>query len=387
MVPIKKIYTFVTNTYNVSGLTVNEITQDLNGNNYQSIDTSYYYYQSGLLYDNGYGLTQMYVARPHSVSTKNIQVNSSWGTAAVTEYNYDNWGNTTYIEDPNGNITYMAYANTDNNESNINLSQINLAYQNAKYQTGFPANCYNLLLTKATLVNDPVHNTNQLKQTHYQYDSQGNLLTESAVYGSSYLNISYTYDNYGNMLTKTDPNGNTLCFAYDSTYYVYLTKVFKPDNTTIATYSNFTDFGKPTTVTDPKGNTFSYTYDTIGRMTSETLVNSDPKLGITRNIAYNDAANSVNLSFGNNIAGNTLGWQYGQITYDPLFGKPKLIQRQLNGNWTTLKNITYDTAGRVATEADGMGHTTSYAYDALDRVTQTTYPDNTYSTVSMMIIQ
>jgi RHS repeat-associated protein len=373
---VKKYYFNSDPSGNIAGYTVKEET-------YQSsklikrITTDYYQYK----FKNP-SIPDPFLL-PKTITTYLTKSDSSLGIAATISYEYDDWGNVTKLTTPDGAITRTAYTNTS---SVPNLSTFNTtdgaAYQDALFKNGFGPNICELPLTKATMVKDPIHNTTQLRQTHYQYDLQGDLLTECAVYGNSYLNTTYTYDSYGNMLTKTDPNGNQLCFEYSPTYQAaYLTKVKRPTGTIISTYdygSGGFDIGKPTTVNDPNGNTFSYTYDAIGRMTSETLVNSDPKLGITRTITYNDASNIVNLSFGNNIA----GWQYGQITYDPLFGKPIKIQRQMNGNWTTLKTITYDTAGRVATEADGMGHTTIYAYDALDRVIQTTYPDNTISTAT-----
>ena len=126
--------------------------------------------------------------------------------------------------DPLGDITYMAYANT-NSEKNLH-DQINPLYENARYPTGPSAEIHNLLLTKATIVNDPIHITNLLKQSHFKYNSSGTLQKESVVYdgpqGRTTLDTCYEYDGYGNVTLKRDANGNELRFEYSSLYnYAY----------------------------------------------------------------------------------------------------------------------------------------------------------------------
>jgi YD repeat-containing protein len=233
------------------------------------------------------------------------------------------------------------------------------------------------MVTKATLIKDPVHNTTQLKQTHYKYDARGNLEQESEFYNDGYLHTYYTYDSYGNMTTKTDANGNKLCYEYaDATEKpyksAYLTRVYKPDETTIANYTYDFDTGNKTMFIDPKENVFHYEYDAVNRLTKEWQDNSDPKIGVTRQIIYDDANSTVTLKFGN----DTAGWQEGLTYYDPLFGKPTTLQRKINGSWVTQKQFEYDSNGRLAWGKDGMGHQTTYQYDGLDRKTQITRPNN-----------
>jgi RHS repeat-associated protein len=284
---------------------------------------------------------------------------------AIYKYEYDNWGNITKVTDPKGTKTVMAYANTDCNQT---LSAN--GYQDPLYTTGA---AWDRMITKATLVTDAVHGTTHLKQTHYKYDAAtGNLLQESEVYNGGYLNTYYTYDSYGNVLTKTDANGNKLCFAYDAAYKsAYLTKVATAGGTTVATYDYDFDTGKKIRATDPKGNVYHYEYDGAGRLTGEYLDNSSSKVAITRKITYDDLNNTVALKFGN----TTTGWQEGLITYDPLFGKPTLWQRKVGGDWVTQKRFNYDSSGRLAWKQDGLGHQTTYTYDALDRKTVVTQPN------------
>jgi YD repeat-containing protein len=135
------------------------------------------------------------------------------------------------------------------------------------------------------------------------------------------------------------------------------------------------NIGKKKTATDPKGNIFRYTYDAIGRLLSEKLENSDPNVGVERDLNYNDQTNVVKLTFGNGTI-----QQEGRITFDDLFGKPIKIQRKLNGAWTIIKQYTYDTNGRLYTESDGLGHTITHTYDPLDREVLTQLPNGATTT-------
>lgn len=404
--------------WSINGKLLNQITP-----NYQWLN----------IYGNGYSY---YVGLKTSEAVQYAKSDGSLGSASTTYYEYDNFYNITRKVDPNGNETRFAYANTNSiknlstittdktdtkvemvtktvtvSSSNLNATieslqksgatiletnKIRLStsyrityqilevityyvpagYQDALYTIGAG---YNQPLTKATIIKDPVHNTTQLKQTHYQYDSQGNLLKEREVYNGSYLDTTYTYDSYGNMLSKTDAKGNIINFEYSSTYnYAYPTRVYKPDGTTIATYEYDFDMGVKTKATDPKGNVYRYSYDALGRLTKEWLDTTDPNLAITREIAYDDINNTVFLKYGN----NTKGWQEGLIFYHLALGKPQKIQRKLNGQWVTIKEYDFDSHGRVIAERDNLGHTTSYAYDELDRKIKTTFPNGAFSTVT-----
>jgi RHS repeat-associated protein len=404
----QKVYTL--SSYPLAlGLTVNETTNNLSGDTpYQSVDRTY----------------TAWPHRPATIATKYLINNNAWTNPAVTQYTYDNWGNITKIIDPMGTITYMAYANTDNNGSSLNLSQINSAYQDACFTYG-PSDRHDLLLTKATLITDPSHPNNppQLNQTHYRYDDFGNLRGERVVFPRNppWFESYYYYDSYGNLTIKCDPNNNVIEYKYnigiagvnDGSFLteVYSYKWGSSTSTLIATYNKYNDYnithGKPSTITDANGNIINYIYDATGRVVRERLFNpgttgllSSDKSVVTRQLFYDDVNSQVWIFYGND--GN---WQVGQITYHPVFGKPARIQRKKTNinnyypdpppqmlwvnvreepptSWTTIKKIIYDRDGRISSESDNLGHTTSYQYDPLDRVIKTTYPDGTFATAN-----
>ncbi|HEX3047773.1 MAG TPA: RHS repeat-associated core domain-containing protein [Bacillota bacterium] len=325
-----------------------------------------YSYQSVPVKPNGNTILEETV-RPSQVITQFAKQDGSLGPGLVYDYRYDNCGNNFYLRDPNGTVTWTLYNGTDV----MSLANLPSGIQKPQY-----FNAYTLIrkpATQAVFVTDPVHQTQKLRQTHYEYDGKGNLKTERVVQQTEtgaiqYLDTKYNYDAFGNVTTKTDPKINVIQFEYGPQYnYAYLTRVCQGSGT-LARYDYDYNTGLKTSATDPKGNVYYYEYDAIGRETKEYLSDSDLNVAITKTITYDDSNNKVTLGFGD---------QEGLITYDSLFGKPTLIQRKSNTSYVTIKESSYDSNGRLTWEKDGKQHTTYHSYDALDRETQTKFPDNT----------
>jgi YD repeat-containing protein len=74
-------------------------------------------------------------------------------------------------------------------------------------------------------------------------------------------NIQNQYDSNGNLLWTTDPLGNSILYAYDSSGDV--TTQFQPLSTTVAATTTYTynSLGEVLTMTDPLGNVTTNTYD------------------------------------------------------------------------------------------------------------------------------
>ena len=154
--------------------------------------------------------------------------------------------------------------------------------------------------------------------TDSTYDTRGNRLTERRYLNpypdvTKYIDRSWTYDSKDNVLTATDPAG-TERWTYNSNNQV-LTDTDKLGHTSTNSYGTG---GSLLTVTDRNGIVaVTNTYDPTGRLIS---------------------------------------------TADAL------------GNTTRFQ---WDGRGRRSQVTDPIGSVTSYAYDLLDRVTTTTYPDQT----------
>ena len=320
---------------------------------------------------NPYLTTTYYadVYRPNKVTVAFGTANGELGERAITSYVYDNWGNICKITDPYNTVTCIIYNNT-NSYDLVNLNQY--GFQPIKFQAHNYS--HNKPNTKATMIIDnSVHFDRKLSQVHYLYNSVSDVMQESIYYASSggatCLDTHYDYDYWNNLIYKKDANGNEIWYEYSRDYSnQYLTRIYnKNTGQTYARYQYYFDSGQPSSYTDAKGYNYTYTYDFYGRLKTETL--NAPNAGYIKTIDYHDNENRIYLTFGD--ATNS---QEGQIYYDELTGKPRLIQRKFNNELVTQIEKDFDSNGRLQWERDNLGHTTSYLYDAVDRVSQIQTP-------------
>jgi len=141
--------------------------------------------------------------------------------------------------------------------------------------------------------------------TTFTHDVNGNQLSEVNAMG--YETVA-TFNDRNDQLTQTDALGNITAFAYDQR-------------------------GKETQITDARGNVFNNVYDTVGNL----LTVTDPQ---------------------GNVAGNNINRH----------GLPSKTLDVL-GNET---NFTYDVEGNKLTETDAEGHLMSFVYDANNNVVSET---------------
>ena len=134
---------------------------------------------------------------------------------------------------------------------------------------------------------------------------------------------SFTFNPNGTMASKADGNDLTVTPGAASSY----------------TYDSY---GNLTSQTDPLGRQTSYTYDTLGRL-----------LTTTPPIPPGATAQSVTTT----------------NSYDAL-GHLQTVAAPLGRN----SSYTYDASGNKLTETDPEHRTTGYQYNALNRLTQVTYP-------------
>ncbi|MCP3917457.1 MAG: RHS repeat protein [bacterium] len=192
--------------------------------------------------------------------------------------------------------------------------------------------------------------------TAVEYDAFGNaariVLPDEDVDPSNDPSWSYTHDVNGLRLTEIDPIGRLTVFEYDALDRIVRTTF--PDSTTVEN-----DYGvAPGGPVDPlgpagllvarrdrNGNERRFEYDVLDNLVRETLV------------AAHDGSQAV----------------LTEATY--LAGTDLVVQRTVDGDATSF---SYDTQGRLQSEAadvrDGVVLTTSFAYDAMDRVVERTDP-------------
>jgi len=255
--------------------------------------------------------------------------------------------------------------------------------------------------TYTTIMGSDSGGANLKRETLYYYDSNNTSLSTPPTVGmltriqqskddSNTISAYFTYDAYGNRLTEQDPNGNTTTWTYDATYHTYpLTKTYpriNPGDPATAYSESYTyDLGtnNKLTMTDMNGQTTTYYYDTFKRLI-KVVKPGDTEQSPSIEYQYNSwgTINSQNIKTITKVDGSTSLWQA-----DYFDGLGRVVQSHANGetgHTIISTTTTYNTRGLVdmqyvtqdiastlsAYQAPGAGWKyTSYAYDALGRVT------------------
>ncbi|WP_158265599.1 RHS repeat-associated core domain-containing protein [Blastopirellula marina] len=195
--------------------------------------------------------------------------------------------------------------------------------------------------------------------TSYEYDNLGRLVKKTdAEEGET----TYTYDANGNRLTLTDPEDNTTTWTYDALNRM-VTDTNELGDTRTYTYNAA---GNQTGYLDRNGRDTRYYYDNLQRLTTE-IWREGGIVVRSLNYAY-DAASQL-TSASDPAATYT-------FTYDNL-GRNTSTEHDLAAlGFDVVVDETYDALGRrtgLAAEIDGTDDlVNSYAYDYLNRMTQVT---------------
>jgi RHS repeat-associated protein len=304
---------------------------------------------------------------------------------------YDRFGNSKRLTDSVGNVTYYDYSGCCNSAYPTNITSV--------LQPGStPVTAlYNYNLTTGNILSktDPVGNittyTNDnlgrvtsitmpkaLGRTTYSYNDAGNYVdivnengwhtrriydglarlskTESFL-GTTTYNETYTYNWSDRMTSKTDALGNTYTQQYDAVGR--LVRTTKPDNTVVT--QGYNDTAPWVRVTDENGNYRCSYYDRLGRLISIVeKAQSNCQPGLTTNYTYDETGNLRKIT--------TANLQSTAYAYDSL---NRLIQTTYPDG--TQESYLYDNTGNIVSKTDRKNLQTLYSYDSLNRVTTITY--------------
>lgn len=326
-------------------------------------------------------------------------------TGGVTQLGYDPLGNLSSITDPKGNSTSFSYDLAGRQTKETRPLGQNLTY--SYYANG--------LLKTAT---DANNNT-----TTYSYDKAGRLIETSR---SDNSKETYSYDPVGNLIAYTGP-GISSSITYDQLNRK--TQETVTYGTITKTYSYSYDAnGNKQTFVSPEGKTYSYTHNKNNQLTDITADNKTITLehqwirqtkttlpnNITTSYSYNQnnwlaaietKQNSSTLSKQQNsfdktgnITTKTTEQQTISYSYDPLYqltqAGAESFSYDNNGNRadstadannrvtaTATASYSYDNNGNTLTKTEN-NNTTSYSYDAANRLTQVTLPNGQTATYS-----
>lgn len=301
----------------------------------------------------------------------------------TTTFEYDANGNLKKVIDPLNRINLYQYDALDRPVQVTDPA-------NGITQYGYNA------LDKLTRVVDP---RNLI--TQYTVDGLGNLTQQQSPDTGITTN---TYDAAGNLLTRTDAKGQTTTYQYDVLNRVTL--ITNADSTTVGyVYDQGTNgIGRLTQITDASGST-QFSYDPHGREVAE--VKTIGGQTYTTSYRYDSVGHLIGMTYPsgrsldytldssgriNQITATLNGLTQllvAQVSYQPfgpaiavVFGNSQTYQAYNRsydldgriGSYTLnnqLQTLNYDAASHIVgrTDAGNAANTTSYGYDALDRLT------------------
>ncbi|MEV4659073.1 LamG-like jellyroll fold domain-containing protein [Micromonospora sp. NPDC049301] len=263
----------------------------------------------------------------------------------LTSYGYDGKGNQTSITDPLGRVTRTTF--TDGTTV--------AAKDGGFAPAGLPATVTTAGGQTQTITYYASGDVAEMvepsgKITRYTYDGLGRLLTETEVTDShpAGLTTSHEYDRLGREITETEPGVTNRVTG--AIHTARTTTVHDDDgNITEVTVSDLTggdasrterhaynSYGQESSTTNGVNQTTSFEYDRYGRVVKETEADG----GVTTS-TYD-------------VEGNLLTTTVKNFTGDP--NSPSAPRDLV----TTTR--AYDPAGRLASETDAMGWTTSWTY-------------------------
>ena len=316
-----------------------------------------------------------------------VRLDHDSGTLDDTDYTYDDNGNVTQIDYPDGGQTKYYYDELNRRYKQEALRTSPSTYITTEY--GYSKT------NKVTLIKHPTG-----QDTTYTYTDLDQVDT---VVAPGSFSTAYTYDLQNRTVSVTDPDGLVTEYEYNKNSWT--TKVTNkvdgtPANNIVVEYG-YDDNGARTTETDPLSNAWTREYDAMGRCTkitepgaanpAKTVLRcfdgngnvvkvTDFKAAVT-NYVYNALNQRTSMGWGVSVNDVTYTWNCCRVTaYTDATGSSSLSYDQLarllsftdtQGNQV---QYTYDSMSRVLVLTDHTNNTTTYAYDLRGGVTQIATP-------------
>jgi len=340
-----------------------------------------YYNQAGYAYFDAVRLQEGKSITSFAYNTNGYQTGSTDPLGNQVSINYDTIGNATSVTDARNYTTEFSYNElncidtvTDpNNEvtsygydDNGNLSSITDANNHiTSYQ-------YNELdLLKSDI--DPLNRT-----TSYEYDLVGNLSKLQYPNGNT---VEYDYNNVDRLASIYENGTQKWSFQYDPNGN--RTRMTDVVNSLDTNYS-YSSANQLSTISYPGGNQVSYTYDQAGKVFAVTTnINSS---NYAHNFTYDKINQNIKVSSpnscteyifdenGNISRVNNGNGSYSIQQYNSISQMISLRNYAPNGNILSSFSYTYDSNGNCTSVTTSTG-TIQYQYDALNRLSQESYPN------------
>ncbi len=191
----------------------------------------------------------------------------------------------------------------------------------------------------------------------YDYDGQSSSLSVGSIDRPKHVGrvlddgftqlYTYGYNGFGNLTNTIDPLGRTLSYIYSTNEIDLLeVRMTRAGQNQLMSKATYNAQHRPLTTTDAAGQTTTNTYNARGQL----LTTSNPKGEVT---TYNYNPNGYLIAVDGPLPGT---------------------------NDTSA--ASYDTLGRMQTRTDASGYSLTFNHDALDRLTNVTFPDSTFYKVT-----
>ena len=198
------------------------------------------------------------------------------------------------------------------------------------------------------------------RTTTYAYTANDDLASLTDALGNA---TTYTYNDRGQLLTVTDPRGGVTTSVYDSRGNLTRTT----DALGNATTFTYDARGNLLTITDAAGGVTRFEYDASGNQTQEV-----DALGHETISTYDAAGNRLTESRTRTLSDSSRETLTTSFAYDAL---DRVTTTTAADGSTT--SVTYDVLGKVTRHTDALGRVTAMTYDLMGRLVSTTYPDGT----------
>jgi RHS repeat-associated protein len=343
-----------------------------------------YYDGSGNIYElDGEGYTYSCSSAPYTQVLANAWHSTflpgNWSVYKQTDddYYYDAYGNVTLTVDQ-GDTSLLGDETTTQFTFNYNTSAFLVAH--AASATTYAGNGTGGAMLAQTLNYydcDPVtlqNCSNSAAPTKGLLNRADEYLNRQSYSNltSSYLTTKSLYDSHGNVTDTYDANNNHTSVAYDTTYSVYSTKATNALGQCATSGYDYV-CGSETSATDLNSQTTTTTLDALCRPTQVSLPNG----GYVKT-QYLNFGNPSTQYVETDIPGPS-GDIYSRRYFDGLSRDYKALARGVSAD--TEVDTTFDARGNTSTVTNpyfvgSSSVAVTYNYDALNRQTKVTLPDN-----------
>jgi len=335
------------------------------------------------------------VPQPNSyIYQKDEYVSLNGSATSWIETKYDSYGNTTEVKSSNASGAWGSGATTTLvSDKLVYYGQVWNGSSCTAYSSGYIRDtpCY-------TQINDG--SGTAVAKTQITYSNTGHpTATSRWISGTSFAKSSATYNHNGTIATATDADANETTFNYDgscNSMVVTSTTLPTVNGVTLTTSKTWDcNGGVVASSTDANKNVTNYSYVIPGSGLGEPLyrptVVTYPDGGSTTTTYSTGASLPWSISTSTAITAST------NLTRAAVYdGLGRVSQTQLTSDpdcpTGDIIATTYDLVGQIHTVSNPYCATTdpsygltTYAYDALNRVTKITHPDSTSSSTSYKV--